>query len=202
MSDQEHKDQVNTSEDQHQMETGEERPDQEQPEQPEEQSETTEEGQADPAASPEDEFEVLRKEHADLKDKYLRLAAEFNNYKRRMVKEKMDMMNSAAQDTMSALLPVLDDFDRAHKAAQENDKGDLFAEGIGLVYKKLYSTLKQKGLEPMESEGKPFDPDFHEALTEIPAPSEDMKGKVVDIVEKGYLLNGKIIRHAKVVVGK
>jgi len=202
MSDQEHKDQVDTSEEQNPLETQEQRPKQEQTEETDNQQPAAEDDPVDPTPSLEDELEALRKEHAELKDKYLRLAAEFDNYKRRMVKEKMDMMNSAAQDTMSALLPVLDDFDRAHKAAQENDKGDLFAEGIGLVYKKLYNTLKQKGLEPMQSEGEPFNPDFHEALTEIPAPSDELKGKVVDIVEKGYLLNGKIIRHAKVVVGK
>ncbi|HKK78926.1 MAG TPA: nucleotide exchange factor GrpE [Phaeodactylibacter sp.] len=150
----------------------------------------------------EDQLQALQQENDELRDKYLRLAAEFDNYKRRMIKEKMQMMSNAARDTMSALLPVLDDFDRAKKAAEQNDKGNLFEEGIGLVYRKLYTTLKQKGLEPMDSEGHDFDPEFHEALTEIPAPSEDMKGKVVDVVERGYTLNGNIIRHAKVVVGK
>ncbi len=156
--------------------------------------------EAEPTA--EDKLKALQQEHEELKDKYLRKVAEFDNYRRRMTREKMDMMKSAAQDTMSALLPVLDDFDRARKAAEQNDKGQLFEEGIGLVYKKLYTTLQQKGLEPMESEGQPFDPELHEALTETPAPSEDMKGKIVDVIEKGYSLNGKIIRHAKVVVGK
>ena len=150
----------------------------------------------------EDQLQALQQENDELRDKYLRLAAEFDNYKRRMIKEKMQMMSNAARDTMSALLPVLDDFDKAKKAAEQNDKGNLFEEGIGLVYRKLYTTLKQKGLEPMDSEGHDFDPEFHEALTEIPAPSEDMKGKVVDVVERGYTLNGNIIRHAKVVVGK
>jgi molecular chaperone GrpE len=166
-------------------------------------NQTEEQASTDQSDAPvEEKLNALQEENDELRDKYLRLAAEFNNYKRRMVKEKMDMMNNAAQDTMSALLPVLDDFDRARKAADQNDKGDLFAEGIGLVYKKLYNTLKQKGLEPMDSEGQPFDPELHEALTEIPAPAEDLKGKVVDIIERGYTLNGKIIRHAKVVVGK
>lgn len=149
----------------------------------------------------EDQLRALKEENEELRDKYLRLAAEFDNYKRRMVKEKMQTMSNAARDTMSALLPVLDDFDRAKKAADQNDKGNLFEEGIGLVYKKLYTTLQQKGLEPMDSEGQPFDPEFHEALTEMPAPPEE-KGKVVDVVERGYTLNGNIIRHAKVVVGK
>ena len=142
------------------------------------------------------------KQLEELKDKHLRLMAEFENFKRRSVREKMDMMKNAAKDTMTVLLPVLDDFDRARKAAEENDKGDLFAEGIGLVYKKLYSTLEQKGLKPMETTGVAFAPELHEALTEVPAPTEDLKGKVIDTIEKGYWLNDKIIRHAKVVVGK
>ncbi|NRA52346.1 MAG: nucleotide exchange factor GrpE [Phaeodactylibacter sp.] len=142
------------------------------------------------------------KQLEELKDKHLRLMAEFENFKRRSVREKMDMMKNAAKDTMTVLLPVLDDFDRARKAAEENDKGDLFAEGIGLVYKKLYSTLEQKGLKPMETNGEAFDPELHEALTEVLAPTEDLKGKVIDTIEKGYWLNDKIIRHAKVVVGK
>lgn len=152
--------------------------------------------------SPEDQLSAKDKQLEELKDKHLRLMAEFENFKRRSIREKMDMMKNAAKDTMTALLPVLDDFDRARKAADENDKGDLFAEGIGLVYKKLYNTLEQKGLKPMETDGENFDPELHEALTEVPAPSEEQKGKIIDTVEKGYWLNDKIIRHAKVVVGK
>ena len=162
--------------------------------------ESTEEGSQE--ASVEDQLQALQQENGELRDKYLRLAAEFDNYKRRMVKEKMQMMNNAARDTMSALLPVLDDFDRAKKAADQNDKGNLFEEGIGLVYRKLYTTLEQKGLEPMDSEGQDFDPELHDAMTETPAPSEELKGKVVDVIDRGYTLNGNIIRHAKVVVGK
>jgi molecular chaperone GrpE len=152
--------------------------------------------------SSEDQLSAKDKQLEELKDKHLRLMAEFENFKRRSIREKMDMMKNAAKDTMTALLPVLDDFDRARKAADENDKGDLFAEGIGLVYKKLYNTLEQKGLKPMETNGENFDPELHEALTEVPAPSEEQKGKIIDTVEKGYWLNDKIIRHAKVVVGK
>ncbi|MEQ8707234.1 MAG: nucleotide exchange factor GrpE [Phaeodactylibacter sp.] len=149
-----------------------------------------------------DQLSAKDKQLEELKDKHLRLMAEFENFKRRSVREKMDMMKNAAKDTMTALLPVLDDFDRARKAADDNDKGDLFAEGMGLVYKKLYSTLEQKGLKPMETNGEAFDPELHEAVTEIPASSEEQKGKIIDTVEKGYWLNDKIIRHAKVVVGK
>ena len=137
----------------------------------------------------------------DLKDKYMRMYAEFDNYKKRSVREKLDWMKSAAQDTMSAILPVLDDFDRAKKyAASQQEAG--WSDGVELVYQKLYNILRQKGLEVMESTGEVFDPEFHEAITEIPAPAEELKGKVVDTVEKGYRLNEKIIRHAKVVVGK
>ncbi len=139
---------------------------------------------------------------AELKDKYLRLAAEFENYKRRTIKEKLDMMGTAARDTLSALLPVLDDFDRAKKNAEDENSKEPFSEGVMMVYNKLFNTLKQKGLKEMESNGEEFDPELHEAITEIPAPSEEMKGKIIDTVEKGYYLNETILRHAKVVVGK
>ena len=156
--------------------------------------------------SPEDNLkqEVEEKDIqiGELKDKYLRLLAEFDNYKKRSVKEKLELMKSAAQDTMSALLPVLDDFDRAKKNAEDENSIEPFSEGVALVYSKLYNSLKQKGLEPMVSTGEVFDPELHEAITEIPAPSEDMKGKIIDTIETGYFLKDKIIRHAKVVVGK
>ncbi len=149
------------------------------------------------------EVEELNIQVAELKDKYLRLFAEFDNYKKRTIKEKVDLMKTAAQDTMSALLPVLDDFDRARQNAEDENSDVKFDdEGVMLVYNKLYNSLNQKGLHPMESTGEEFNPELHEAITEIPAPTEDMKGKVIDTIEKGYLLKDKIIRHAKVVVGK
>ena len=111
-------------------------------------------------------------------------------------------MKSAAQDTMSALLPVLDDFDRARKNADDDESTEQFSDGVTLVYNKLNSILQQRGLEPMETNGEVFDPELHEAFTEIPAPSDDLKGKIVDTIERGYKLKDKIIRHAKVVVGK
>lgn len=149
-----------------------------------------------------DETTNLKLQVGELKDKYLRLYAEFDNYKKRTVKEKIDMMKTAAVDTLSALLPVLDDFDRAKKNADDDSSTEVFSEGVGLVYNKLYHLLKQKGLEPMDSDGVDFDPELHEAVTEIPAPTEELKGKVIDTIEKGYRLNDKIIRYAKVVVGK
>lgn len=141
------------------------------------------------------ELETAQKDHQELKDKYMRLFAEFDNHKKRTVKEKLDLMKTASQDILTALLPVLDDFDRAKQ------NGEL-SEGIGLIYNKFRNVLQNKGLNLMESNGEPFNPELHEAVTEIPAPTEDMKGKVVDTVEKGYTLGDKIIRHAKVVVGK
>ncbi len=143
----------------------------------------------------------LQEQLDELKDKYMRLYAEFENFKKRSVREKIDWMKTAAQDTLTALLPVLDDFDRAKKFAQENSETG-FSEGVDLVYQKLYMTLKSKGLEPMESNGQAFDPELHDAISEIPIPDNKLKGKVIDTVEKGYRLNDKIIRHAKVVVGK
>lgn len=142
------------------------------------------------------EVEQLQKQNEELKDKYIRLVAEFENFKKRTFKEKLDMMRNAAQSTMSALLPVLDDFDRAATSPEGLN------EGVQLIHTKIKNILEQKGLQSMESTGEVFDPELHEAVTEIPAPTADLKGKVVDTIEKGYLLNDKIIRHAKVVVGK
>ncbi len=165
-------------------------------------SEGKKEGPETEGSSLQEQLEQMKQDNQELKDKYLRLFAEFDNYKKRTVREKLDLMSTAAADTMSALLPVLDDFDRAKKAAEADNAKEPLSEGVRLVYHKLYSTLKAKGLQPMETDGQLFDPELHEALTEIPAPNEDMKGKIIDTVERGYKLNDKIIRHAKVVVGK
>ena len=137
----------------------------------------------------------LEAQVADLKDKYLRQAAEFDNFKKRSAREAWDLRQTAGREILAAVLPVLDDFDRA---AQHTT----FSEGVQLIYNKLQTTLHQRGLKPMDSTGADFDPDQHEAITEIPAASEEMKGKVIDTVEKGYFLNDKIMRFAKVVVGK
>lgn len=168
---------------------------------PEAQSESVQ-NQSEAIDQLKEENEQLKCELAELKDKYLRLMAEFDNYRKRTLKERAEIIDQAARDTMTAILPVLDDFDRAKASAEAPDSKEQFSEGVKLVYHKLYKTLESRGLEPMESTGKDFDPDEHEAISEVPAPSEDLKGKVVDTVEKGYKLKGKIIRHAKVVVGK
>ena len=140
--------------------------------------------------------------NAELKDKYLRLFAEFDNFKKRSAREWLEKNKEAGKDVIRDFLPILDDFERAMKTAETTENVQALKEGFELIQNKLQKTLEQKGLEKMNSLGEPFDPEKHEAITEIPAPSEDMKGKVLDDIEKGYLLNGKIIRYAKVVVGK
>ncbi len=148
------------------------------------------------------EVEELKKQVEELKDKHLRLFAEFDNFRKRTARERIDLQATAGKDLMVDLLPVLDDFERAKKSIDESDDPKAIKEGIDLIYNKLNSTLTTKGLKAMESVGEEFDADKHEALTEVPAPSDDMKGKVMDEIEKGYLLNDHIIRYAKVVVGK
>lgn len=137
-----------------------------------------------------------------VEDKYLRLYAEFDNYKRRTTTERRDLLKTANQEVLVSLLPVLDDFERALKAMQTATEISAVKEGVELVSNKLSSIMSSKGVKAMETKGKPFDSDFHEAITNIPAPTEDLKGKVVDEVEKGYFLNDKVIRFAKVVVGE
>ena len=137
----------------------------------------------------------------ELRDKHLRLLAEFDNYKKRTMRERLDLMNSASKDVMVSLLPVLDDFDRAKKSADDPSNAEVFSDGVTLVYNRLNNILQGMGLKAMNSTGEPFDVEMHEAITEIPVPDENMKGKVIDTLEKGYMLNDKIIRHAKVVVG-
>lgn len=143
----------------------------------------------------------LEEQLAEKDDRHLRLHAEFENYKRRLQREKLELMDTAGRKTMMAMLPVLDDFDRAAKQAESDESTKkVWDSGVGLIVKKLYKSLEAQGLKPMTSTGEEFNADFHEAITEIPSP--EMAGKVVDTVERGYTLNGKIIRFAKVVVGK
>lgn len=148
-----------------------------------------------------EDIEELQSKVSDLKDKHIRLLAEFDNFKKRTLRERLDLMNSASKDVMLAILPVLDDFDRAKKSSEKGESGEIFSEGVSLVYNRLYQILQNKGLKSIESNGAEFDPEWHEAITEIPAPTPDLKGKVIDTIEKGYMLHDKIIRHAKVVVG-
>lgn len=138
----------------------------------------------------------------ELNDKYLRLYSEFDNFRRRTAKERLDLYKNAGQEILSELLPVLDDFDRALLAMTEDADIKAISEGVKLVHQKFKATLENKGLKHFEAVGEPFDPDFHEAITKIPAPKKKLKGKVVDVIEQGYMLNDKVIRYAKVVVGE
>lgn len=173
--------------------------------QPEEQAENpladelnvnTSEAAAEPSA------EVKLKEDLALaNDKYLRLYAEFDNYKRRTTKERVELLQTAGKEVIVSMLPVIDDFERAVKAMENATDVNAVKEGVLLVQSKLKNILTQKGLKEMDAKGTAFDADIHEAITNIPAPTDDLKGKVVDELEKGYYLNDKVVRFAKVVVG-
>ena len=147
-------------------------------------------------------LEKVKEELKEAGDKYLRLAAEFDNFKRRNAKERVELIQTAGRDVITDLLEVIDDYDRAQKQLETSEDVHQIKEGVSLIFNKLNHKLQAKGLKPMESINKEFNPDLHEAITEIPSPSEDLKGKVLDEVVKGYYLNDKLIRHAKVVVGK
>ena len=166
--------------------------------QEEQQAEDTQEETIELSA--EEELEIKVKEATD---KYLRLYSEFDNFRKRTQKEKIELYKTAGEDVIVAILPIIDDFERAQKAMEESDDIQGVKDGIKLIHDKMVSILKQKGLEEVESAiGKDFDLEFHEAITQIPAPSKKEKGKVLDVVEKGYELNGKVIRFTKVVIGQ
>lgn len=158
-------------------------------------------GQDTPGEESNPEVEVLKAQVAELKDKYLRQAAEFDNFRRRTAKERLELVQTAGKDVITDLLDVLDDSDRAQAQMDKTDDLAQIREGIQLVFTKLRQTLVSKGLKPMEAKGKEFDVDLHEAITEIEA-GDEWKGKVVDEIIKGYYMADKIIRYAKVVVGK
>ena len=180
-------------------------PSEENQEQPEVSQELSEESpQATPATDP-SVATSLEAALAEQKEKYIRLYADFENFRRRTAKEKTDFLLTANADLVKALLPIVDDFERALKALQQQQNSDIEAtkEGIQLIASKLSKTLEQKGLQLMEVKvGDDFNSDMHEAITQIPAPSEALKGKVVDVVEKGYYMGEKLIRFAKVVIGQ
>ncbi|NNC94739.1 MAG: nucleotide exchange factor GrpE [Chitinophagales bacterium] len=149
-----------------------------------------------------EELEELQIKHAELKDKHLRLFAEFDNFRKRNAKERLELIQTAGKDIIIDILPVIDDFQRAMDSSEDAKDTTAVVEGMKLIYHKLENTLKNKGLQVMESIGEDFDSEIHEAVAEVPVEKKGMKGKVIDEVEKGYLLNDKIIRFAKVVVGK
>lgn len=154
------------------------------------------------ALADESELDKKQQELNEIRDKYLRLVAEFDNFKKRTAKERIELMQTANKEVIISLLDVLDDSERAAKQIENATDINAVKDGVALVFNKLKSTLQAKGLKPMESLHTEFNPDLHDAITEIPAPSEELKGKVIDDMQKGYYLNDKLIRHAKVIVGK
>jgi molecular chaperone GrpE len=148
------------------------------------------------------ELETLRNELQEQKDKFVRLYAEFDNFKRRNARERVELTQTAGKEVISSLLEVLDDCDRAERQMHSSDDISQIRQGVQLVFNKLRASLQGRGLKEMKSIGEPFNPDFHEAITEIPVQDTSMDGKIVDEVEKGYYLHDKIIRFSKVVVGK
>ena len=165
-------------------------------------AEIEEEEQEDIKSVEIDPIEKLQDELAEAKDKFLRLYSEYDNYRRRTAKEKLDMMQTANENLLLSLLPVLDDFERAVSAFSDQKSLDAVKEGMNLIFQKFDNILQQKGLKQMDTkQGIKFDTDLHEAITQIPAPKSKLKGKIVDTVEKGYYLGDKVIRHARVVIG-
>jgi len=148
------------------------------------------------------EEEKLKEELSKINDKYVRLSAEFDNYRKRSLKEKMEMIKSAGQDIFLNILPVIDNFERAMKSIEKSDNIDAVKEGITLIYENFKTFMKQRGVTEIECVNLDFDTDFHEAVTKIPVTDKKMKGKVVDVIEKGYMLSDKVLRFSKVVIGE
>lgn len=149
-----------------------------------------------------EELAKAQEENASMQDKYLRLSAEFDNYRKRTLKEKSELIKSASERVITDILPVLDDLERALQNMQKSEEANALAEGVELIHGKFLKVLSQQGLKKIETEGKEFDTDYHEAIAMIPASSEEMKGKILDCVQTGYTLNDKVIRHAKVAVAQ
>ncbi|PVW14549.1 nucleotide exchange factor GrpE [Marixanthomonas spongiae] len=157
---------------------------------------------AETESNGQDKIAQLQEEVEKEKERYLRLFAEFENYKRRTGRERVELFKTAGQDVITSLLPVMDDFDRALKEIEKTEDENLL-KGVQLIQNKLKETLRSKGLEPIKTEqGDTFDAEIHDAVTQVPAPSDDLKGKIVDVIEKGYTLGEKIIRFPKVVIGQ
>ncbi|MFO7851583.1 MAG: nucleotide exchange factor GrpE [Bacteroidota bacterium] len=169
------------------------------PEAPEGVVKEEKEQEADKSEKKEDDIEVKL---AELQDKYLRLTAEFDNYRKRTLRERIELTKSAGENILVSLLPVMDDFDRAMNLMETTSDCEAMKEGLKLIYGKMRDFLKQNGVKEIEAMDKVFDADVHEAVTKIPAAEDKKKGKVVDVIQKGYYLNDKIIRYAKVVVGE
>ncbi len=164
--------------------------------------EQTEEATTKEQEKPVDKAEELEAKLQEMNDKYLRLTAEFDNYRRRTLKEKMELTKSAGENILIKILPVIDNFERALQSIEQSDDVTALKEGVVLIYNNFKDFMTQNGVTEIEAINQEFDTDLHEAITKIPAPAEDMKGKVVDCIEKGYKLNDKVMRFSKVVVGE
>jgi len=149
----------------------------------------------------EEQLEKAESELLEMKDKHIRLQAEFDNYRKRTLKERMELLKTASEGLLVSLLPVIDDFDRAVQTLDSVEENSPIKDGVKLIYSKFQDFLKQNGVKEIEAKGQTFDTDLHEAITTFQAPTEDLKGKIIDVVQKGYYLNDKVIRHAKVVIG-
>jgi molecular chaperone GrpE len=161
-------------------------------------AENTEEAPAEEIS----EVDALKAELEDQKDKYLRLAAEFDNYRKRTMKEKSELILNGGKKCIESIMPVVDDFERALSNMEKATDVDAVKEGVALIYNKFTASLAQNGVKKIEATGQPLDTDFHEAIAVIPAPTEEQKGKIIDCVQTGYMLNDTVLRHAKVVVGE
>jgi len=150
----------------------------------------------------EEQLEIAESELLEMKDKHIRLQAEFDNYRKRTLKERMELLKTASESLLISILPVIDDFDRAVQTLDMVEEDSHLKDGVMLIYSKFQDFLKQNGVKEIEAKDQPFDTDLHEAITKFPAPSEEMKGKIIDVVQKGYYLNDKVIRHSKVVIGE
>jgi molecular chaperone GrpE len=160
------------------------------------------ESEAQDTTSTGDVTEQLMNQVKEWQEKYIRLSADFDNFRKRTMREKMELIKTASEDTLISILPVIDDFERAIKAMENVTEVVPVKEGVVLIYNKFNETLAQKGLKAIHTQNQEFNTDLHEAITKIPAPAEDLKGKVVDVIQKGYILHDKVVRFAKVVVGE
>ena len=169
-------------------------------EEPKDSKNVEESKKAEEVKEEKDPLAELQEKYNELNDKYVRLYSEYDNFRRRTANEKIELIKTASEGAISAMLPILDDFERALPTMEKSEDKSNY-EGALLIYNKLKKTLEQKGLEEIKADGAEFNTDEHEALTQIPAPEETLKGKVMDVIQKGYKLNGKVIRYARVVVG-
>lgn len=150
----------------------------------------------------EEQLEKAESDIAELKDRHIRLQAEFDNYRKRTLKERMELLKTASEGVLVNILPVIDDFDRAMQTLDSVEEQNPVKDGVKLIYNKFQEFLKQNGVKEIEAKAQDFDTDLHEAVTTFPAPSEELKGKIIDVVQKGYYLNDKVIRHSKVIIGE